>query len=123
MHEYVILHSKKKVILGVYLEKERLFQIIWMFKGEEPLLVVVKTRCKDEDQSREEAKSQGMWVESVTGRGKETASPPSGKIPDDSEHSLKTGGAGGLGLPDKRPCFSFLTLRKPVRLPMCRKAP
>ena len=69
---YIAKKKKRKAILGVYLEKERLFQIIWIFKGEESLLVVVKTRCKDEDQSREEAKSQGMWVESVTGKGKET---------------------------------------------------
>lgn len=115
MHEYVILHSKKKkrkAILGVYLEKERLFQIIWIFKGEESLLVVVKTRCKDEDQSREEAKSQGMWVESVTGKGKETDSPPSGKILDDSKHSLKAGGVRRLGPARQETTFLILDVKE-----------
>ena len=36
-------------------------------------------------------------MESVTGKGKEADLPPSGKILDDSKHSLKAGGARRLG--------------------------
>ena len=52
-------------------------------------------------------------------------SPPSGKILDDSKHSLKAGRASeeAWACPDKTTHFSFLKLRKPLRPRMCKKAP